>query len=271
MSTLELGTAMTEQSVTATEKTKLKQHWAREAITLALQSRWEEAADINRSIIELFPNDRDAHNRLGKALTELGLYAEARQAYQMTLEIDPSNAIAQRNLARLSQLKEDRPRPMLTQRLDPSLFIEETGKTAVVQLYHTAPREILTRLTAGEQVSLKVKEQRLLVESRYDEYLGEVEPKLALRLIRLMGGGNIYQAAVATSAKDGTRIIIKEVFQDPSLAGHISFPSRAADSFRPYIKNSILKYELEEEEEEAAEWEEEEISLDDSKGIPDEE
>ncbi len=252
------------------EKTKLKQHWAREAISLALQSRWEEATDINRSIIELFPGDLDAHNRLGKALTEMGLYAEARQAYQVALEIDPTNVIAKRNLDRLAQFNEDRPQPKVRQELDPSLFIEETGKTAVIQLYHTAPSEVLTRLSAGEQVSLKVKGQKLIVENRYGEHLGEVEPKLALRLLKLMEGGNKYQAAVATSDRDGTKIIIKEVFQDPSMAGHISFPSRTVDSFRPYIKDSILKYELEEEEE-AGEWEEEESSLGEIEEIIDEE
>ena len=239
------------------KRTKLKQYLSEEAIALALNSRWEEAAAINRGIIELFSHDVDAHNRLGKALIELGRYAEAWEAYKSVIEIDPSNIIAKRNLRRLSQLKEMRPEPKDRQELDLSLFIEATGKTALVELYQPAPREVLTRMSPGEQVCLKAKGQKLIVENKDGEYLGEIEPKLGLRLIKLMEGGNRYQAAIAPSGEDGSRVIIKEVFQDPSQAGRPSFPSRAADSFRPYIKGSVLKYELEDEEEEGGEWDEE--------------
>lgn len=238
------------------KKAKLKQYLSGEAIALALNSRWEEAAAINRGMIELFPQDVDAHNRLGKALIELGRYAEALEAYKRVIEIDPGNIIAKRNLSRLSQLKEMRPEPKDRQELDLSLFIEVTGKTALVELYHPAPRELLTMMSAGEQVYLKAKGQKLIVENKDGEYLGEIEPKLGLRLIKLMEGGNRYQAAIAPLGEDGSRVIIKEVFQDPSQAGRPSFPLRAADSFRPYIKDSVLKYELEDEEE-GGEWDEE--------------
>ena len=43
-----------------------------------MESRWQEAADTNRSIIELFPEDIEASNRLSKALPELGDYPQAR-------------------------------------------------------------------------------------------------------------------------------------------------------------------------------------------------
>jgi tetratricopeptide (TPR) repeat protein len=235
------------------DKARLKQHWSAEAIALALNSRWEEAAVVNRGIIELFPDDIEAHNRLGKALTELGRYAEAWQAYKHVLEIDSSNIIAKRNFDRLSHLKQVRREPKERQELDLSLFVEETGKTALVELYDPAPSEVLTRMSAGDQVYLKADGNRLIVENGDGEYLGEIEPKLGLRLIKLMAGGNRYQAAIATSGRDWGRVIVKEVFQDPSQAGRLSFPLQAADSFRSYIKDSVLKYELEDEEE----WEEE--------------
>lgn len=239
------------------DKAKLKQHWSADAIALALNSRWEEAAAVNRSIIELFPDDIEAHNRLGKALIELGRYAEAWHAYKHVLEIDPSNIIAKRNFDRLSHLKQVTREPKERPELDLSLFVQETGKTALVELYRPAAREVLTRMSAGDQVYLKVEGNRLIVENGDGEYLGEIEPKLGLHLIKLMAGGNRYQAAIATLGGDGSRVIIKEVFQDPSQAGRLSFPLRAADSFRPYIKDSVLKYELEDEEEMEEEMEEE--------------
>ena len=74
------------------------------AIQLAMQNRWSEAAELNRELIQEFPKDVDAHNRLGKALMELGRYREARDAYAEALRLDPMNSIAQKNLARLEKL-----------------------------------------------------------------------------------------------------------------------------------------------------------------------
>ena len=44
-------------------------------------------------------------NRLGRAYMELGEYKEAEGAYRKTLAIDQYNAIAQKNLQRLTYLK----------------------------------------------------------------------------------------------------------------------------------------------------------------------
>ena len=255
------------------ENARLKRQKAREAINLALQSRWQEAEKVNREIIERFPTDVDAYNRLGKALTELGNYTEAKQAYAKGLEIDPNNTIARKNLNRLSQLKEGTKAPPVDKppKFAPRLFIEETGKTGTSSLYNPAPREVLAKMAAGDQVYLKILGRRLVVENAESEYLGEVEPKLGLRLINLMEGGNEYAAAIASINESRCTIIIKETFQHPSQAGKPSFPTRGAETFRPYIKEGILRYELEEEEAEETEgqgeWEEhaglegEEISL----------
>ena len=87
------------------EKAKLRRHRTNEAIALAMQSRWGEAVAVNKSIIEIFPDDADAYNRLGKAVTQLGRYAEAREAYSRAFEIEPNNIIAKKNLNRLSHLE----------------------------------------------------------------------------------------------------------------------------------------------------------------------
>ena len=53
---------------------RLKQQRSKEAIDLAMQARWREAVDVNREIIEAFPEDVDTFNRLGRAYMELGQY-----------------------------------------------------------------------------------------------------------------------------------------------------------------------------------------------------
>jgi tetratricopeptide (TPR) repeat protein len=238
------------------EKAGLRQRRSEEAIALALQCQWEEAMAVNRSIIELCPNDVDAYNRLGKALTELGRCNEAWEAYSHALEIVPDNAIAKRNLERLTHLKQiEQQGHKDRQMADLSIFVEETGKNALIDLHRPAPKEVLNRMAAGEQVALRADGQRLMVESSGSEYLGEIEPKLGLRLIQLIKGGNKYQAAIASVGQNGCRVIVKETYQHPNQAGRPSFPLRAADGFRPYIKDSLLKYELEDEE--ATDWDDE--------------
>src|SRR5579859_1904210 len=75
-----------------------------QAISLALQSRWDQAVEVNRLLVTYFHDDAEAYNRLGKALTELRNYPEARDAYQRAIEIDKGNNIARRNLERLTIL-----------------------------------------------------------------------------------------------------------------------------------------------------------------------
>jgi tetratricopeptide (TPR) repeat protein len=255
------------------EKTKLRRHRTNEAIALAMQSRWEEAAAVNKSIIEMFPDDADAYNRLGKALTQMGKYAEAKEAYRHALEIEPTNSIARKNLARLSHLSEAGPGQKGGKQVSAHLFIEETGKTEVTNLHQVAPRGVMAKLAAGDPVSLKAKRQRLIVESIDGEYIGEIEPKLGLRLIKLMEGGNKYTAAIARISEDKGKVMIKEVYQHPSQAGRPSFPTRVTDDFRPYVKNTVLRYELEDDEEgfeeEAGEWEGEEPMREDASHLGD--
>jgi tetratricopeptide (TPR) repeat protein len=227
-----------------------------------MQSRWEEAAAVNKAIIEMFPDDADAYNRLGKALTQMGKYAEAKEAYRRALEIEPTNSIAKKNLDRLSHLSETGPGQKGGKQVSAHLFIEEMGKTEVTNLHQIAPKGVLAKLAAGDPANLKAKGQRLIVESVDGEYIGEIEPKLGLRLIKLMEGGNRYTAAIARISEDKGKVMIKEVYQHPSQAGRPSFPARVTDDFRPYVKNTVLRYELEDEEEvfeeDAGEWEGEE-------------
>src|SRR5205823_12838039 len=76
------------------ERSKLRKHWVDQAIGLAMQNKWDDAVRVNQSILELFPNDVDSYNRLGRAQTELGRYREAREAYQRALHLDSTNSIA---------------------------------------------------------------------------------------------------------------------------------------------------------------------------------
>ena len=57
-----------------------------------MQGWWREAVVAHESIIESFPSDVDAYNRLGRAYMELGEYPKAEEAYRRAAEIDPYNS-----------------------------------------------------------------------------------------------------------------------------------------------------------------------------------
>jgi len=228
------------------EKGRLRRQHARRAIALALESKWEEAVAINRQILELFSDDVDALNRLGKALTELGRYGEARESYTKALQLSPSNDIARKNILRLSQLHEAEPAKKA--KVDPHIFLEESGKTTVVPIYNSAPGSVLAKASAGDPLQMNPKNGHLEVLAAGGQYLGELGPKLAVRLINLMNGGNRYAAAVAGHGDSGLKIIIKEIYQHPSQSGRPSFPPHIEETFRPYLRDIVRRYELDEEE-----------------------
>jgi tetratricopeptide (TPR) repeat protein len=120
---------------------RLKQQRSKEAIDLAMRAKWHEAVDVNQQLIQLFPDDVDSHNRLGRAYLELGKYSASREAYRRAQEIDPYNAIAARNLRRLNDLRDADSDEIETDTFEPTHFIEEIGKAGVVTLFDLAQKE----------------------------------------------------------------------------------------------------------------------------------
>lgn len=239
------------QTQSAEEKARLKKQWTDLAIQQALASQWEEAVITNRNILNLFPSEPEAYNRLGKAYSELGQYAEARQAYTQTLKYSPDNTIARKNLERLAQLQEE---PVLihtgAERIDPRLFIEETGKTGTTDLINLAPSSVLAKVGVGDKVQLHVMGHTILVRNSAGEDIGQIEPRLANRLINFMEGGNRYAAAILAMENGQVRLIIREEYQHPSMFGKVSFPSQGGgDTIRAYIKDTMVRYDREDEEE----------------------
>jgi tetratricopeptide (TPR) repeat protein len=239
------------QTQSAEEKARLKKQWTDLAIQQALASQWEEAVITNRNILNLFPSEPDAYNRLGKAYSELGQYAEARQAYTQTLKYNPDNTIARKNLERLAQLQEE-PVQIHTgaERIDPRLFIEETGKTGTTDLINLALASVLAKVGVGDKVQLHVMGHTIHVRNSAGEDIGQIEPRLANRLINFMEGGNRYAAAILAMENGQVRLIIREEYQHPSMFGKVSFPSQGGgDTIRAYIKDTMVRYDREDEDE----------------------
>ena len=243
---------------------------ADQAIGNATHGDWDAAVEANRELLELGP-ETDAYNRLGKALAELGRHAEALEAYEHALARDATNRIAERNVERLRVLAERQPEATEAvagdgkpEKAPAALFIEEMGKTGHARLINLASADKLAPLTPGDQVVLTRSGDHLMANVGEEE-IGQVEPRIGSRLVKLMAGGNRYEAAITILSRDEVRIIIRETFAHPANFGKVSFPgsstSRGGD-VRPYMKGSPLRYDDEEESEEFEEEPEEVEELD---------
>ncbi len=239
------------QAQSTEEKARLKKQWTDLAVRQAQEGLWEEAVATNRNILNIYPHEPDAFNRLGKALSELGQYTEARQAYTQTLKYSPKNTIAKKNLDRLAQLQESAGQNHSgADRIDPRLFIEETGKTGMSELINLAPPSVLAKVGVGDRVQLHVSGRTLYVRNAAGEDIGQIEPRLANRLISFMEDGNRYAAAILGMENGQVRVIIREEYQHPSMVGRVSFPSQGGgDTIRAYIKDTMLRYDREDEDE----------------------
>ena len=228
--------------------TRYKEQRSKEAIDLAMQARWQEAVSVNEELIQSFPEDVDTFNRLGRAYMELGKFAKAKEAYNSTVKLEPYNAIANRNLRRLNDLKETHKIEVETDKVEPEQFIEEIGKAGVVTLVDLAPKEKRALTVAGDKAVVKLEGSYLVAVNGRGEYLGKVDPRQATRLIRLMLGGNKYSAVVVKSTAEGMTVMIRETYQHPSQAGKLSFPPKGMEEFRAFGSDRVLKEESEEDD-----------------------
>jgi tetratricopeptide (TPR) repeat protein len=229
------------------EQLKLKRLNTKQAIALAMQGKWKEAIEINKTILDIFPDDVDAYNRLGRAYMETGIYQEAKKAYEKSLHFDPYNAIAKKNLNRLAHIKEA-PKSLKDQsRTVEPHFIEEAGKSGVVTLQNLASAKTLIRLVAGDQAYLKADASNLIVKNSIGEYIGQVEPRHAQRLLRFMKAGNKYSAAIISATENKVTVIIRETYQHPDLVGQPSFPPRWAEGLHQYPSDRIAAEDEDEE------------------------
>ena len=240
------------------DRLRQKRTKSEHAISLAMKNRWDEAAQVNREILDVFPNEVDAYNRLGKALTELGRYGEARDAYAQAVKLDPLNGIASKNLQRLGKLAAEGSAAPAPSPVDPRLFIEESGKTTLTQLTDVRRTEAAAKLSAGDQLQMARRGNQVVVVDQAGMDIGRIEPKLEQDLIRLLDLGNQYSIFVTAANDQTVHVIIRETHRSAAMGNRPSFRPTAAQEVRAYTREGAPRYELEEEDEEEEELGEEE-------------
>lgn len=190
-----------------------------QAIQIALNGNWEEAAKLNIEILKETPDDTEALNRLAFALSALGNTKEAKEAYERVLSIDPLNPIAARGIKKLTISRSS----SMPTHLGSTMFLEESGKTKIVTLLNTAPAKIVQSLQIGQTVILSKKRMKIFVLDENKEYLGVLPDDLAKRLIKFIDGGNIYETYIKSANDHGVTIFIKEAKRATKFKNQPSF------------------------------------------------
>ncbi len=199
-----------------------------EAIQAAMEWEWEHALKINRQILKADPENVDALNRTARAYFELGDFLKAKKYYNLTLGIDPYNPIAQKNLKILKAIKIHSNGYIKNQsyskiKLSPSIFLEEPGKTKVVTLLKVAEPQILCKVSCGMTVELQIKARGITVSSQSCGYLGVLPDDVAFQIIRLVKGGNKFEACIKSVKVNGLSILIREIFRSSHFKNQPSF------------------------------------------------
>ncbi len=257
------------------EPTKPRSQYVDDAIRLAIDSRWDEALELNRYILDAFGADDGTHNRLGKAYTELGRLEDARAEYDAALKLNPFNQVAKKNRSKLEVLIQHKDDIRVGgARVDLNLFVEEMGKTIVTPLEQISDPAVCDKVVPGDIAELQVAGDSIAVVTVRGIHLGQLESKLARRITKFMQGGNRYQAGVTSCDGSDVRVIVRETYQDPKFAGKPSFPQRQKRdvSFRPYARESLVQrdvevYSTDDEDEEDLAHAGAEMDLDEDEGM----
>jgi tetratricopeptide (TPR) repeat protein len=193
------------------------------------QGQWAEAADTNQAILALDPEDVTALNRLGQSLTKLGKLREAYEAYSKAVEIDPANAIALRNSARLREmldnLQADVVEPADPAELRAENFIMETGRSLVLPVEDLGTTRDIATILPGDSLELRPEGPFLRLYTQAGGLVGAVPPERAHRLLELLAAGNKYSAVVATVSVQGVDVLIRESYRSPETYGKLPFPA----------------------------------------------
>lgn len=200
------------------------------AINAALTSNWQQAIDFNLEILEAEPKSVEALNRLGRAYFEIGKLSESKESFDKSLINDPYNQIAAKFIKRIETCKKKNPKIKNNlgsnhncPQVDSDLFIEEPGKTKLITLLKVAEPQKLSLLSPGALVNLNIKNKIITIHDVDGEYLGVLPDDLSRHLVRLIHGGNKYQAIIKTTKINGLSILIRETYRSVRFKNQPSF------------------------------------------------
>lgn len=182
-----------------------------QAIKCALDQNWKQAIKLNQQLLDTNKEDIAALNRLAYAYLKSGNIPSAKTTYKKVLKIDKYNPIAVKNLKWLSNLTKNDILQEASTTPSPTIFIEEPGKTKIVTLVNAAPFKVLCNVMTAQKVNLVPKKHSIEIRTAKGVYLGALPDDLSHRLIKLIDGGNTYDAYIKNVQKNVITIFMREL------------------------------------------------------------
>lgn len=210
---------------------------SKKAIQAAKNKDWDQAVDINLSILEEDDQNIDALNRLALAYMQQSHPRLARQALKQVLDIDKHNKIAQKNL---KKVRDKQPSQI---DFNQNQFIEEPGKAKNIELVRVSTDDELTDVGVGQSCQLDPKNEYVSVSTTQGQYLGLIPQHVSQRLIQLIDSGNSYETTVKVCKPEKCVIHVKEKAVSAQNSGITSFPTSPGD--RSYSSKMIDEYKVE--------------------------
>ncbi|MBI4099821.1 tetratricopeptide repeat protein [Candidatus Microgenomates bacterium] len=210
------------------------------AIDAALKCNWAAAVAANAKILKATPCDIDCLNRLGRAYLELGDQKRAATYFRKVLKIDRYNPIAQKNLSRAQDPKQNTKTKMSHASSNSSAasgnFLEEPGKTRLIALVNVAAAGVLLKQNHADVVHLVPKRHTIVVEDSEGNYLGALPDDLGHRLSVLIKGGNQYEAVTKSVAKNSLVVFLREICRSKKFHNTPSFLAGTTPDYLSYLR-----------------------------------
>lgn len=182
------------------------QQLQKKAIEHAKNGDWQTASEINQQILEQFPNDTSALNRLGFCFLQLNKKQNAQETYQKVLDIEKMNPIAKKYLGLIKQnVKISRQQSSVFDD-----FVEEPRRTKIVGLDRLADHKVLSKLSVASVCTLKTKGRYVSVLNDEGEYIGSLPEDISFHLATLLKTGNEYACLIRSVSKQECVVFIKE-------------------------------------------------------------
>lgn len=203
------------------------QRLEQQAINAAIQTKWEEAIEINKKILKLDKKNVDAHLRIAFALLQSNKITLAKKYYKTALKLQPGNHSITENLERIKILESKKSKTPKDKsiNLDPNLFLETPGKTRSIVLVNPGQKNILAQLTIGQHVFLMPKKRKIEARTQNKEYIGSLPDDISKRLTIFIKAGSEFTVYIKEANLNRVVVFVREEGKGKKVMKYTSFPT----------------------------------------------
>lgn len=197
------------------------QDLSQNAIKAAISKNWQEAVEINKSILDISADDIPTLNRLGIAYSMINKPRKASITFNKVLKLEPKNQIAKNNLSRLKTVKKNGLVNLNTKTIN---FVEEPGKSKIVPLVSIGEPSTISLLNVGEEVIISPNKHKIKIATVDDKFIGYLPDNISHRLFQLLRSGYKYKCFMKSVVTKNPSVFILETHASKRYHGLPSFP-----------------------------------------------